>query len=453
MNIQLLVKVNSKISNKIKKFIIIIILCLMNYQIFAQIAYVVNSGSQTLSRIELESNETDNVFAILGNSANRIAITTDHLYVVNSGDNNIQKIDKESGNTVCHIYTGASSNPYDILIQDDYAYITGGLSNQIYKLDLTTDSIIAELTVGNNPAGMAVWGSKLYVGNTDYASGYNNCSLSVVDLNEFSVINVIPTNHNPQFLISYNDQIHVSCSGNWFNIYGTVQVIDPGLDEVIQVLDIGGYTGSLNAANNGRIYVGDLMNTGIYAYDADDLEIIYNSSSPFLPGAANIATYQNLLITLGGEWGQNFIVNTFDENENLLQSYNVGLYSTDIKIDMTNDSEAENEIIPEQITDLKNQPNPFNPLTEISFFLGRELSGNLELGIYDLKGRQVKHFRKQDFVISRIEAGNERQGAYRYNIFWNGTDDNGFSVSSGIYFYRVINNGITLAARKCTLLK
>ena len=115
---------------------LILIFCLIYISIFGQIAYVVNSGSQTLSRIDLETEEVDNAFAILGNSANRVAVTEEYLYVVNSGDNNIQKLDRESGNTVSNIYIGSTTNPYDILIHDNFAYITGTLSNQVYKIEI-----------------------------------------------------------------------------------------------------------------------------------------------------------------------------------------------------------------------------------------------------------------------------------------------------------------------------
>jgi len=69
-----------------------------------------------------------------------------------------------------------------------------------------------------------------------------------------------------------------------------------------------------------------------------------------------------------------------------------------------------------------NYPNPFNPSTTISYAL--PYSSNVELTIYDITGKVVRTFNE------------EVQSAGYQNIVWNGTNQNGSRVSSGIYFYR-----------------
>ncbi len=70
-----------------------------------------------------------------------------------------------------------------------------------------------------------------------------------------------------------------------------------------------------------------------------------------------------------------------------------------------------------------NYPNPFNPSTTISFSLPE--AGNTELTIYNIRGQKVK-----TLVKERLDAGD-------HDVNWDGTDDRGEAVSSGVYLYRI----------------
>lgn len=76
---------------------------------------------------------------------------------------------------------------------------------------------------------------------------------------------------------------------------------------------------------------------------------------------------------------------------------------------------------------LQNYPNPFNPTTTISF--STPASGNASLAIYNMKGQLVRTLMNQN-----VNAGS-------HNVVWNGLDDQGRSVSSGLYMYRLNING------------
>lgn len=87
---------------------------------------------------------------------------------------------------------------------------------------------------------------------------------------------------------------------------------------------------------------------------------------------------------------------------------------------------------------LGNHPNPFNPRTTISFDLPREMP--VRLTIYDGLGRAVR-----TLVDGPLPSGrNERT--------WNGYDDAGRRVASGVYHYRITGQGVD-ASRRMTLLK
>ncbi len=94
--------------------------------------------------------------------------------------------------------------------------------------------------------------------------------------------------------------------------------------------------------------------------------------------------------------------------------------------------------LPERFALLQNYPNPFNPTTIIRYDLPQ--SGHVRLVIYNLLGRAVRT------LVDAKEAPGFKQ------VRWDGANDAGERLTSGIYIYRIETNGFT-ATRKLTLLK
>jgi hypothetical protein len=90
------------------------------------------------------------------------------------------------------------------------------------------------------------------------------------------------------------------------------------------------------------------------------------------------------------------------------------------------------------VSNLRNYPNPFNPSTTISFSVAKP--GKAKLEIYNLKGQLVK-----TLVNGYVTAGENRSE-------WNGTDNNGNAVGSGLFFYRLEMNDYT-KTNKMLLMK
>ncbi len=80
-----------------------------------------------------------------------------------------------------------------------------------------------------------------------------------------------------------------------------------------------------------------------------------------------------------------------------------------------------------------NFPNPFNPVTTISYAV--PATGDVSIKVYNMKGQVVR-----TLVNSSVTAGN-------HSVVWNGTDDNGSAVSSGLYFYKIQSNNQTLTKK------
>jgi hypothetical protein len=109
-----------------------------------------------------------------------------------------------------------------------------------------------------------------------------------------------------------------------------------------------------------------------------------------------------------------------------------------------------NEQTPQELTELtigrapmtyglaQNYPNPFNPMTQIRYQLPK--ASKVQLTIYDAFGQKIR------------TLVNDHQHAGFYTILWDGRNDAGLQVASGIYVYRVQAEGFT-ETKKMVLIK
>ncbi|HOH47272.1 MAG TPA: FlgD immunoglobulin-like domain containing protein, partial [Candidatus Cloacimonadota bacterium] len=95
-------------------------------------------------------------------------------------------------------------------------------------------------------------------------------------------------------------------------------------------------------------------------------------------------------------------------------------------------------VTPAGIALIGNYPNPFNPNTTIQFNMDK--AAPAMVSIYNQKGQLVK-----DFNISAAEKGLN-------NLHWNGTDNSGKLVSSGVYYFR-LKSGSYSSTKKMILMK
>ena len=98
----------------------------------------------------------------------------------------------------------------------------------------------------------------------------------------------------------------------------------------------------------------------------------------------------------------------------------------------------EDASLPVPVCNLSNYPNPFNPVTAISFTARN--AGFATLNIYNQKGQLIKTLLKDNIL-----SGNHK-------LIWEGKDNQGNNVASGVYLYKLQMNGATLT-KKMLLLK
>ncbi len=95
--------------------------------------------------------------------------------------------------------------------------------------------------------------------------------------------------------------------------------------------------------------------------------------------------------------------------------------------------------IPTQLTLHQNTPNPFNPSTIIRYDVPAA-GGAVTLSVYDVQGRMIRT------LVDRQESAGAK------SVTWDGRDNTGQRVASGLYFYRIESNGVVLT-KKMTLVE
>jgi hypothetical protein len=101
-------------------------------------------------------------------------------------------------------------------------------------------------------------------------------------------------------------------------------------------------------------------------------------------------------------------------------------------------NESDSTILPQVFRLEPNFPNPFNPMTNITFSI--PTSGNVSVRVYNIRGQLVRNL------------ADEHMNEGRHVLQWHGDNDSGRSVGSGIYFIRV-QSGENIAIQKGLLLK
>ncbi len=94
---------------------------------------------------------------------------------------------------------------------------------------------------------------------------------------------------------------------------------------------------------------------------------------------------------------------------------------------------------PEAFALLGNQPNPFNPNTQITYEVPQQ--SHITLTVFNLLGQEV------------IRLVDQVQTPGRYVVTWNARNANGLSVSSGVYMYRLVTSAGAVDTKRMTLLK
>jgi hypothetical protein len=399
--------------NSIIKAAFSAILMLSACFIHAEMLYVVNSQSRTLSSIDTVTDAVNNSFAALGNVPNKIVVDADYIWSVNSGDNAVQKISRTSGATVANILVGTGSNPWDAVKHLDNLYVSGLFTGKVYRINTLSGAVTGNVTVGTAPEALHVVGNKLYVSNAgNYANNYVGSSVSVIDLESFSVLSTIPVHANPQYLASHNGMLHVSCTGNWMDVSGAVCIIDTATDRVIETIIIGGTPGCLWLAGEELALVADSNGANLYSYNTSTYQLLHGAGNPLPNGGSEVVGNAAFVAVLSPNWGGNGIVKLLHSDLSLWKQYSVAMMPTDMKL---GSNPTANQDLVMQVNSVMVFPNPVQQGGALKFSGSEPLQAKLDL--FNAKGQIVASY---PYVGKEISLPNLR-------------------LPSGIYFYKVVD--------------
>ena len=353
----------------------------------------INNSSPSLENVTITNNSAGSGGGIYCTSS-----SSPSLQNVTITDNSA---DEFGGGIICY---SSSPNLENVTITDNSAYYGGGINCS------SSSPSLENVTITNNSAGQSGGGitcrnssSPILVNVTITGNSANNWGGGIYCYSSSNLIlvNCISWNNSPQevlfannddpntITIAYSD-IDGGEEGIETNNNGTVNWLEGNIDADPLFVDAG--MGDYRLSEDSPC-----IDTGIAYFEYDGDVLVDLSEDEYYGAAPDMGVYE------------------------------YGMVATD---------EFEIENVESKIS---NYPNPFNPITTINYSLKE--NSKVSINIYNIKGQNVKQL-----VNDQLSEG-------EHSVVWDGKADNGKSVSSGIYFYKLIVTGKTEAVKKCILMK
>ena len=358
-----------------------------------------------------------------------------------------------------NILSNADANIINCTIKGNTAINGGGIA--FAGSDVTIINTIVE---GNSAAqGNGVYfyqPANVDISFSDFFNDGSNFEGSVpTGLGDITGFNIYGTSCDDFYNI-YEDPLLAGTGDHSFSLLEDSPCIDSGIQDTtglnLPLFDIIGNERIVDGRGDGFAYI-DMGAYEYYIFIADF------EATPLTGPAPLTVQFTDLSIGNPTSWDWDFdndgIIDSNEQNPQWIYeeagTYSVSLtisdgikQSTEIKIDyivVDPPVSAQEEIVTLKTELYGNYPNPFNPITTISFSVSSEQNEQIEqveLVIYNLKGQKVKVF----------TFPNGSLGTSEHSLVWNGRDDNGKSVSSGIYFYKLKTNNFE-ETKKMILMK
>jgi YVTN family beta-propeller protein len=350
---------------------------------------------------------------------------------VNTGYNNLQIIDPQTYQTVGAVEFGSYHNPYySCGLTDGRVAVSHYLDNSVSLVNIHTLQEEASIPVGLKPEGLVQVGDQLFVTITNMHGDRETGKVYVIDLTADTVSNQFNVGDNPQWIgIGQDGNLHVVCTGDYYESWGEVFVVDPYTHQILNTVYLGSSPGSWAMLPSGVAYLGAyIWGSGghLLAYDTNTYQVIHDENNPLELGGGVMgvtAGEDNRLYICMTENDQ---IKVMDQNENIIATYNVGDAPQSIALHPVESSTPEGRWIepPAEFLLMQNYPNPFNAATVIPYQLHNG-STSAVIHVINIMGQQVRQFSVR---------GNG-------SIIWDGTDQRGNPLSAGTYWVQLSGSG------------
>ena len=353
-----------------------------------------------------------------------------------------------------------------IMVGDDGIYITGWTTGDTTGLDIA----LLKLDLNGNIIQTNTWGSNLHDhqdghavmdDSVIYVAGLYECPYTFPDFRndldgksliaKFSRYNLSYLDHivfgrndpwqnreNAQGMISDGTFLYVvgvttPSIGNW-DIF--VAKFDKNLNQLWYNLWGGDYVEmgrAITIADNGNIYVG--CNTKSFGAGDQDVALLsYSPNGNFLGYQTWGGTEEDATRDIRADGNYLYLTG---ESKSLHLINDAAAYLMKVNIDSIVTSIHYDPLLSDFCLD-QNYPNPFNPATTIEYNLSR--ATHVTLRIYNLLGQEVRT------LVDKVE----QPGIYQTK--WDGTNDTGLPVVSGVYVYQLYSDS-GVQTRKMTLMQ
>ncbi len=306
-------------------------------------AFIINEGNFMKGNGSLsfysfkDSTVQNNIFQAvnhraLGDVPNSMTVWDTLGFIVVNNSNKIEVIGLKSWKSVKTIEMDNAPSPRNlVVVNDNKAYVTNLMANNVAVIDLKTLSLTGKtIAVGANPEEILVYKNKAYVANSGFGSGN---TVSVIDVATDKVINTIKVGDNPTGLALDDDaEINVLCTGRWpawgdstdTGTNGGIYVIDPAKQKVVDSIKVDGHPSEITYAGNDLGFF--LLNGSVVSYSTDSDKIL---NSTFIQGffysVEADPVSQQLFVLDAKDYQSAGQLSVYDLNGRLLKQATVGI--------------------------------------------------------------------------------------------------------------------------------
>lgn len=251
--------------------------------------YVINALGENLTLIDRAGDSVVVNLMPLGGCPNRMRAHKGLLLIVNSCTDDLMVISQATHTVVRTIHFPSGDNPWDIVVIDDsLCAVSMLLTNEVAIVNYDIGLVRRRFTVGAAPEGMLYAHGRLWIANSaiDFNTfEFGQGTVSISDPSLTAVAGTVNVGTNPQVLaLNPDGEVHVMCTGNYFDQFGIVYVLDPDSWLPIDSIFVGDFPGDMAIGIDGTGYLagGGFVDSGfVFRYDSQTRTLLNGPANPW----------------------------------------------------------------------------------------------------------------------------------------------------------------------------